>query len=104
MPQSIRLNSTHYFIMKISNKHELQQIALNHSSDIDRKGFMNLYKKCTTKPYYKECKNYSMILTEKQQKYQHYHLENVINMNILQVKKYYFIIKLVYSPLGKTLD
>ena len=51
-----------------------------------------------------EMKNYSMILTEKQQKYQHYHLENVINMNILQVKKYYFIIKLVYSPLGKTLE
>ena len=51
-----------------------------------------------------EMKNYSMILTEKQQKYQHYHLENVINMNILQVNKYYFIIKFVYSPLGKTLE
>ena len=33
-------------------------------------------------------KNYNMILTEKQQKYQHYHLEKFINMNILQVKKY----------------
>ena len=51
MPQSIRLNSTHYFIMKIPNKQEPQQIALNQSSDIDLKGFMNLYKKCTTKPY-----------------------------------------------------
>ena len=39
----------HYFIMAISNKRELEQIALNHSSDIDFKDFMNLYKKCTTK-------------------------------------------------------
>ena len=34
--------------MKIPNKRELQQIALNHSSDID---YMNIYKKCTTEPY-----------------------------------------------------
>ena len=34
-----------------------------------------------------------MILTEKQEKYQHYHLEKIINMNILQVKKYYHLIK-----------
>ena len=40
----IRLNSTHYFIMKVPNKQELQQIACNHSSDIDFKDFMNLYK------------------------------------------------------------
>ena len=31
----IRLNSTHYFIMKISNKKELQPIAINYLSDID---------------------------------------------------------------------
>ena len=37
--------------MKIPNKQELQQIAFNHSSDIDFKDFMNLYKKCTAKPY-----------------------------------------------------
>ena len=37
--------------MKISNKRALQQIALNHSSDIDFKDFMNIYKKCTTEPY-----------------------------------------------------
>ena len=47
----VRLNSTHFFIMKIPNKRELQQIALNHSSDIDSKDFMNIYKKCTTEPY-----------------------------------------------------
>ena len=37
--------------MKILNKRELQQIALNHSSDIDLKDFINVYKKCTDKPY-----------------------------------------------------
>ena len=49
--KNIRLNSTHYFVMKISNKQELQQIAFNHSSDIDFRDFMKLYKKCTAKPY-----------------------------------------------------
>ena len=44
VPNNIRLTSTHYFIIKILNKQELQQIAFNHSSDIDFKDFMNLYK------------------------------------------------------------
>ena len=47
VPKSIRLNATHYFIMKIPNKRELQQIALNHSSDIQLKDFMELYKDYT---------------------------------------------------------
>ena len=50
VPKNIRLNSVHYFIMKIPNK-QLQEIAFNHSSDIDFKGFMNLYKQCTANPY-----------------------------------------------------
>ena len=37
VPKIIRLNPTHYFIMKILNKRELQQFLLNHSSDIDLK-------------------------------------------------------------------
>ena len=37
--------------MKIPNKRELLQIALNHSSDIDFKNFMKIYKKYTTEPY-----------------------------------------------------
>ena len=37
--------------MRILNKRELQQVALNHSSDIDYKDFINIYKKCTDKPY-----------------------------------------------------
>ena len=40
VPKDVRLNSTHFFIMKIPNKRELQQIALNHSSDIDFKDFI----------------------------------------------------------------
>ena len=37
--------------MKIPNKRELQQIALNHSSDIDFKDFMKTYKKYTKESY-----------------------------------------------------
>ena len=37
--------------MKIPNKRELQQIALNHSSNISSKDFINVYKKCTSKLY-----------------------------------------------------
>ena len=37
--------------MKIPNKRELQQIALNHSSDIDFKDFIKINKKCTAEPY-----------------------------------------------------
>ena len=37
VPKNIRLNSTHYFVMKIPNKRELQQIVFNLSSDIDFK-------------------------------------------------------------------
>ena len=42
MPKDVRLNSTHSFIMKISNKRELQQIAVNHSSHIDFKDFIDI--------------------------------------------------------------
>ena len=44
VPKNIRLNSMHYFIMKIPDKQKLQQTAFNHSSDIDFKDFMNHYK------------------------------------------------------------
>ena len=51
VPKDVRLNSTHFFIMKIPNKRELQQIALNHSFDINFKGFIKIYKKYTAEPY-----------------------------------------------------
>ena len=51
VPKTIRLNMTHYFIMKIPNKIELQQIASNNSSDIDFEDFMKLYKEYAKEPY-----------------------------------------------------
>ena len=50
VPKDVRLNSRHYLIMKISNKRELQNIAINHSADIDYKDFMKIYRECTKEP------------------------------------------------------
>ena len=49
--KNIRLNSTLYFILKIPNKQELQQISSNTSSDIDFKEFLSIYRKRTAKRY-----------------------------------------------------
>ena len=46
VPKDVRLNSTHYLIMKINNRRELQNIAINHSADIDFQDFMKIYRKC----------------------------------------------------------
>ena len=51
VPKNIRLNFTHYFVMKIPKKRELQQVAFNHYSDVDFEDFVNLYKKCTSKSF-----------------------------------------------------
>ena len=51
LPKDVRLYSTHYFIMKILNKREIEQIAYNHLSDIVFQDFMYLYQKYTAKPY-----------------------------------------------------
>ena len=51
VPKDVRLNTSHFFIMKIPNKRELQQIAPNHSSDINTGDFIEIYRKCTDKPY-----------------------------------------------------
>ena len=51
VPKDVRLNTTHFFIMKISNKRELQQIAVNKSSDISTKDYIDIYRKCTDKPF-----------------------------------------------------
>ena len=114
VPKDVRLNSTHFFIMKTPNERELQQIALNLSSDIDFKNFSKIYKNCTAKPYYflvndttlpsdnplrfrknvpqqlmvrLEMKSYNMILIERMKKYQPYHQAKLISINILMVKK-----------------
>ena len=48
VPKDVRLNFTHFVIIKI--KSELRQIALTHSSDIDLKDFIKIFKKCTAEP------------------------------------------------------
>ena len=101
VPKKIRLNSTYYFVLKIQIKREFRQILFNNSSDIEFHDFKNVYKNCSAKPDFLiieatlasdnslgfrknlverikrqlmirlKMKNYNMILTEKQQKYQH---------------------------------
>ena len=51
VPTEVRLKSTHYLIMKIHNKRELQKIAVNHSADFDYKDFLKIYRNCTNKLY-----------------------------------------------------
>ena len=50
-PKHARLNSTHYLLMKIQSKRELQNIAQDNSGDIDFKDFLKIYKDCTKEPY-----------------------------------------------------
>ena len=47
VPKDVRLNSTHYLIMKINNRKELQNIASKHSANIDYKDFIKMYGECT---------------------------------------------------------
>ena len=51
VPKDVRLNTTYLFTAKIPNKRKLQQIATNHSSDINSKDFANIFRKYTTEPY-----------------------------------------------------
>ena len=51
VPKDVRLNSTHYLIMKINNRKELQNIAINHSADIDYQDFMKVYRECAKEPF-----------------------------------------------------
>ena len=51
VPEEVRLSTAHFIIMKIQNKRELQQIALNHLLDIDFKDVIKIYKTFTAEPY-----------------------------------------------------
>ena len=51
VPKDVRLNSTHYLIMKVNHRKNLQNIAINHSADVDHKDFMKIYRECTKEPY-----------------------------------------------------
>ena len=49
--KGVRLNSTHYLIIKLNNRNELQNIAINHSADTDYNNFVRIYRGRTRKPY-----------------------------------------------------
>ena len=49
--KDVRLNTSHFFIAKITNRRELQEIVRNHSSDIKTEVFNNIYRECTTEPF-----------------------------------------------------
>ena len=51
VPKDVRLYSTNYLIMKINNRKELQNIAINHSADSDYNDFVRIYRECTKEPY-----------------------------------------------------
>ena len=51
VPKDARLNTTHYFIMKINNRIELKNTATDHSADIDYQDFKKIYRECTKEPY-----------------------------------------------------
>ena len=44
VPRDVRLNTTHFFIIKIPNKRKIQQVNINHSSDINFKDFVKIYE------------------------------------------------------------
>ena len=49
--KDVRLNLTHYLIMKINHNNKLQNIATNHSADINYKDFIKIYRRYTREPY-----------------------------------------------------
>ena len=51
VPKDVRLISPHYLIMKINNRKELHNIAINHSADTDYQDFMKIYRECTKETF-----------------------------------------------------
>ena len=51
VPKDARLNTTHYFIMKINNRIELKNIVTDHSADIDYNNFKKIDRECTKEPF-----------------------------------------------------
>ena len=64
VPKDVRLNCTHYILFKLNNRGELQNIAINHSADIDHKDFIKIYRDCTKEPF-----NFLTIDTTKDNKF-----------------------------------
>ena len=114
VPKNVRLNSTHYFIMKILDKRELQ-IAFNRSSDIEFKYFLNLYKNFMQnhiaddkirdeKLQYdinREAAKISALSSGKIDKYEYLTGEKILPFNERQTIEH---AKFAYSPLGRALE
>ena len=64
VPKDVRLNCTHYILSKLNNRRELQNIAINHSADIDYKDFIKIHRICTRKPF-----NFLITDTTKDEKF-----------------------------------
>ena len=64
VPKDVRLNFTHYILFKLNNRRELQNIATDHSADIDYKDFIEIYRVCTKEPF-----NFLTIDTTKDNKF-----------------------------------
>ena len=64
VPKDVRLNCTHYVLLKLNNRRELKNIAINHTVDIDYKDFIEIYRDCTREPF-----NFLTIDTSKDKKF-----------------------------------
>ena len=64
VPKEVRLNCTHCILFKLNNRRELQNIAIDHSADIDYKDFIKIYRICTKEPF-----NFLTIDTTKNNKF-----------------------------------
>ena len=51
LPKDMRLSSIHFLIMKMSKRKELQNVAINHSEEIDYNDIVNIYRECRRKLY-----------------------------------------------------
>ena len=76
VPRDVRLNCTHYILFKLNDKRELQNIAINHSADIDYKDFIKIYRVCAKEPF-----NFFTIDTTKDNKFIK-NVDEILSINI----------------------
>ena len=105
MPKTIRLNATHYFIIKIPNKRELQQIASNHSCDTNFKDLTIDNKIEQNKAQYnldRQTAKISALLSENVSIYE-FLMGKVVLPEKDLLEKAATMKRFEYSPLGKEL-
>ena len=76
VPRDVRLNCSHYILFKLNDKRELQNIAINHSADIDYKDFIKIYRVCAKEPF-----NFLTIDTTKDNKFIK-NVDEILSINI----------------------